>query len=51
MHTTFKDTVHDNLIFVHVLKSSWELGRILAYNGDVVLAAGAVVAEYCWGKC
>ena len=37
MHTTFKDTVHDNLIFVHLFKSSWqlgrELGRILAYNG------------------
>ena len=37
MHTTFKDTVHDNLIFVHLLKSSWQLGRILAYNGGGVL--------------
>ena len=49
MHTTFKDTVHDDLIFVHLLKSSWQLGRILAYNGG---AGGAVVVAeyYCWGK-
>ena len=41
MHTTFKDTVHDDLIFVHLLKSSWQLGRILAYKGGA--GAGAVV--------
>ena len=32
MHTTFKDTGRDNIIFVHILKSSWKLDRILAYN-------------------
>ena len=46
MHTTLKDTVHDNLIFVQVLKSGWKLGRILAYNGG----GGVVVEEYCQGK-
>ena len=50
MHTTFKDTVHDDLIFVHLLKSSWQLGRILAYNGGGAGGAVVVVEYYCWGK-
>ena len=49
MHTTFKDTVYENLILVHVLKSSWPLGRMLAYYDGC--DAAVVVAEYdCQGK-
>ena len=42
------DSVHFEwrlLHTVHILKSSWKLGRMLPYNG-----AGGVVAEYCAGS-
>ena len=50
MHTTFKDTVYDNLIFVLVLNSSWKLGRLLAYNGGAGAGGAVVLVADHWGR-